>query len=127
MKYTLTDERGNTGQQLTFDQGDDKVISITWLTAAGTPLLLATVSEVVAKIFMGVTTPSLVKKLSLSQITLIGTTPSVTGCNITLSSADTTLLPVSPQLSITLVVTTNGKELNIDIPQALVVTAPLVS
>lgn len=128
IKYILKDELGNVGQSIALVQGETKTISCFFLDQNGATLALTqSITELVAKIFEGVSTPSLQKKLSLSAVTLISGNGGTIGFSFSLSGSDTTALPVSSTVNMSAVISGSGFSYELDMPAALNVASPLIT
>lgn len=131
LTYVLKDEMGRAGQNLAIHQGEIKTLSIYWFNPDGTPAALASVVEIVAKIFMGISTMALSKTVSGSGgITLISGDGGTIGCKIALSAANTLAMPVSATIAMSLKIEDSASipaiVTELDLPAAFSVTAPLV-
>ena len=95
INYVLVDENNAHGRNIDIHQGEIKTISVYFLDAVmGIPKAFSSISEVVVKLFEGVATPALVKKLSLSQVTLLSGLTGTIGISFPLAAAD--ILVVKP-------------------------------
>lgn len=89
--YIIQDENNVSGQFITCTQGESKTAKLFLFNADGSPFFISgTISEIVIKIFSTINAASIVKKLSLSQVTKIA--DSTLGCfgfQWLMASADT--------------------------------------
>lgn len=129
-KYLMQDERGNSGQYISLTQGESKIIKIFPQNADGTPFVITdTISEIVIKIYTGVSTPSLQKKLSLSTVTkLLSTDPAgCMGFECPISATDSAgFVANSSGLPILITVTTSVGVIELNIQEGLLVDQPVV-
>jgi hypothetical protein len=91
--YIVQDQEGNTGQQVTITQGESDVVKVFMFAPSGAPLFTSlvgrTVSELELKIFSTINAASILKKFSLSQVTVIkDDTLGLFGFSFALASAD---------------------------------------
>lgn len=128
IKYILKDEAGNEGTNLSLVQGETKALSCFFLDANGAPFaVVGSITELIAKIFLGVSTPSLQKKLSLSQVTLITGNGGTIGFSFSLSAVDSASIPASSTVNMSAVISTASSTQELDMPSALNVQAPLIN
>lgn len=130
-KYLIQDERGNSGQYISLTQGESKTLKVFFQNADGSPLvILPTITEIVAKIYAGVSNPVIQKKISTTTLTkLLSTDPAgCMGVEFTLTAADTaTLVANSSGLPILITITdSTGFVIEINILEGLLVDVPVV-
>lgn len=129
-KYLIQDERGLSGQYISLTQGESKILKIFPQNADGSAMVLTdTITEIVAKIYTGVSSASIQKKLSTTTLTkLLSTDPAgCLGFEFTLSAADTTsIVANSSGIPILIIITTSSGVIEMNFQEALLVDVPVV-
>lgn len=130
--YVLQDNQGNVGQSIPLIQGESRTITA-WLSGSnGAPIPVASLSEIVVKVFSQINQASIVKKLSLSQVTQIQLSGisgyNLAGFQFTLSAADTASMAANNSgLPMKAVVTVGTDTLEFDFAAAFNVSTPVVT
>jgi hypothetical protein len=130
-KYLIQDDQGNSGTYVPCTQGETKNLSLYLRNRDDSPLLISEdITEIVAKIYTGVSTSAIQKKLSTETLTKI-TQDSPSGCigfEFSLSPSDTTSI-VANSSGIPMLITVtlaNGDVIEYNFLETLLVDVPVV-
>ena len=128
--YILQDEQNISGQTISLIQGDTKTIKCFLFNEDGSPrFILGTITELLVKVLASINGPSIQKRYSTSQVTLIkDDTLGLFGFEFTLSSADTLSMAANNSgLPLTAEITlSTGATIGINIQSGFDVQLPVV-
>lgn len=120
--YTLVDESNNSGTQLTFEQGETKVIYVYFKYPTGAPCALPYNASNIQLQIQG-TSGTITKDFS-SGVAFLG---AYMGFYVPLTSADTAAMPAgSNGVNMSVTITTPTAKQIIDFPKAFILVKPLV-
>jgi hypothetical protein len=127
LNFAIKDEQGQGGQQVTIHQGEIKTLNIFWFDpTTGAPVEFTSPTDIQVRVSK-LTSPSLVKSVLTSGVTALTDGAGKTvGAAVALTSADTSGLPVSSTLSVSVTVIGSGYQEEFDLPNAVNCQAPLV-
>lgn len=131
-KYLVQDNLGHSGQYIPLSQGESRTIKIFFQNDDGTPLVFTgTISEIVAKIYTGVSSASIQKTLTAVTITkLLSTDPAgMQGIEFNLTAANTAAIVANSSGIPVLVTITDslGAVTELNFLELLLIDVPVVT
>jgi len=130
-KYVIWDEYDNAGQNISLSQGEKRKIFLMFFQDSGMPRALDNAyDEIVVKVYTGVSSSPIQKKLSLSSVTEIkDTNLGLIGVSFTLTAVDTALITAATAgIPVKLIFSSTGTVTDeYNLPNPILVDAPTIA